>query len=114
VEEDPTPWVRDGWVTVAVEQRVCGVLAALPRPDHRLVENLAVHPRFQRHGVGSRLRALAEARARALGRPEVRLYTNARMIENLRYYAHRGYRVLGQGMHDGYSRVFLSKRVDAR
>jgi hypothetical protein len=37
--------------------------------------------------LGTRLLALAEDRARSLHLPEIRLYTNAAMTENLAYYS---------------------------
>jgi GNAT superfamily N-acetyltransferase len=112
--DDPAVQVGDGQVYVECAESVRGVLVLVPFPGHLLVENLAVRPVFQRHGIGSRLLAFAEARATELGRAEVRLYTNERMTENLRYYSARGYRETGRAVEDGYARVFLSKSVGAR
>ncbi|MCI4339469.1 MAG: GNAT family N-acetyltransferase [Thermoplasmata archaeon] len=109
MQDDPAVRVGAGQVYVECAESVRGVLVLVPFPDHVLVENLAVRPVFQRHGIGSRLLAFAEARATELGRAEVRLYTNDRMTENLRYYSARGYRETGRAVEDGYARVFLSK-----
>lgn len=63
----------------------------IPHPDHLLIENVAVHPDRHGQGLGSRLLAHAENVARALGRAEMRLYTNALMAPNIALYARRGY-----------------------
>jgi GNAT superfamily N-acetyltransferase len=48
-------------------------------------------PAAQGQGIGARLLALTEDRARALGPPDPRLYTNTAMTENLTYYPPHGY-----------------------
>lgn len=106
--------VRDGLVYVERADSVRGLVVLLERTDHLFVENLAVRPEFQGRGIGTRLLDFAESRARALGKNEVRLSTNVRMTENLRYYSARGFRETGRGVEDGYDRVFLTKRLGAR
>ena len=80
--------------------------------DHLLLENVAVDPAQQGAGVGGRLLALAEEQARLMGLPEVRLFTNAAMTENLEYYPRRGYRQTHRAEQDGYQRVFFSKHLN--
>jgi GNAT superfamily N-acetyltransferase len=99
------------WVA-AVDGEVTGFIILLSRPGYLLLENVAVLPAAQGRGVGARLLALAEDRARALGVPEIRLYTNAAMTENLAYYAQHGYTETHQDQQDGFHRVFFRKRVD--
>ncbi len=86
-----------------------GFLVLEPHPDHLLLENVAVNPDQQGAGVGRLLLALAEDQARLMGLPEVRLFTNAAMTENLEYYRRRGYRQTHRSEQDGYLRVFFSK-----
>jgi ribosomal protein S18 acetylase RimI-like enzyme len=88
------------------------VIVLIPQPGHLLVENIAVRPAAQGRGVGSRLLALAEERARELGYHEVRLYTHVMMTENIAYYPRRGYTETHRGGPDGYERVFFTKRLD--
>jgi len=80
--------------------------------DHLLLENVAVDPAQQGAGVGGRLLALVEEQARLMGLPEVRLFTNAAMTENLEYYPRRGYRQTHRAEQDGYQRVFFSKHLN--
>jgi GNAT superfamily N-acetyltransferase len=106
--------VGRGEVWVAVTDGViAGLLVLIPAPDHLLLENIAVLPAAQGTGVGSRLLALAEDQSRALGLREIRLYTNAKMTENLAYYPRHGYVETHRGEGDGFSRVYFAKRLPA-
>jgi N-acetylglutamate synthase-like GNAT family acetyltransferase len=89
---DYTAAVRRGqaWVA-AVDGEVAGFIILFSRPGYLLLENVAVLPAAQGRGIGARLLALAEDRARALHVPEIRLYTNAAMTEDLAYYRRHGY-----------------------
>ena len=99
------------WVA-AVDGEVAGFIILISRPGYLLLENVAVLPAAQGRGIGARLLALAEDRARALGVPEIRLYTNAAMTENLAYYPQHGYTQTQRAQHDGFHRVFFRRRVD--
>lgn len=89
-----------------------GFVVLEPHQDHLLLENVAVDPDHQGTGVGRRLLALAEDQARLMGLPEVRLFTNAAMTENLEYYPRQGYRQTHRSEQDGYRRVFFSKPLN--
>lgn len=92
---------------------IAGLLVLCPEPDHLLLDNIAVHPEAQGQGVGRRLLDLAEQRARAAGYPEIRLYTNEAMTENLAYYPRQGYVETHRGVDDGFRRVYFRKRLPA-
>lgn len=98
------------WVATR-DDTVVGLLVLLPRLDHLLLENVAVLPAEQGRGTGSRLLAFAEEQARQLGLPEIRLYTNEAMTENLAYYPRRGYTETHRARDEGFSRVFFRKTV---
>ena len=104
--------VRGGqaWAAAA-DGEIVGLLVLAVRPDHLLLENVAVRPSAQRCGVGARLLAFAEEQARGLGRDEIRLYTNEAMTENLAYYPRRGYAETHRAEQDGFRRVFFRKRL---
>jgi len=101
---------RATWLA-RVDDELVGVLVLEPHEDHLLLENVAVAPGAQRTGVGDRLMRFAEEQAGALGVPEIRLYTHAAMVENLAYYARRGYRETHRTVENGFHRVFLTKRL---
>jgi GNAT superfamily N-acetyltransferase len=102
--------VRDDEVWVAVlDDTIAGLLVLVRQPDHLLVENVAVLPSAQGRGIGAGLLALAEQQARQYGLPELRLYTNEAMTENLAYYPRHGYAETHRAQQDGFRRVFFAK-----
>lgn len=104
--------VRDHEVWVLEEDGdLRAVLELIPADDHVLVENVAVSPRLQRHGIGKCLMAFAEKEAQARGVPEMRLYTNAAFIENIVLYESIGYRETGREGSGGARRVNMTKRL---
>ncbi len=98
------------WVAEQAGQ-VVAILVLEPADDHLLVDNVAVAPDQQGSGIGVALLHLAEQQARRAGLPEVRLYTNESMTENLAFYARRGYRESHRATDGGFHRVNLCKSV---
>jgi ribosomal protein S18 acetylase RimI-like enzyme len=90
---------------------VAGLVVLIAAPDHLLVENVAVAPPFQGRGLGRRLMSFAEREAARRGLPEVRLYTNVAMVENLRLYPSLGYAEAGRAVEDGFARVYFRKTL---
>ncbi|GAB2872883.1 GNAT family N-acetyltransferase [Actinoallomurus bryophytorum] len=76
-----------------------------------LVENVAVRPDRQGRGLGRRLMAFAEFRARSLGLTALRLYTNAKMTSNIGLYESLGYRETGREAKNGRSVVHMRKKL---
>ena len=79
--------------------------------DHVQVYSIAVAPGTQGRGRGSRLLESADRIAIEHGLPEVRLYTNEAMHENLEYYPKRGFREVDRREEDGFSRVYFVKAL---
>ncbi|MFT4126982.1 MAG: GNAT family N-acetyltransferase [Gordonia sp. (in: high G+C Gram-positive bacteria)] len=105
--------VAEGRVILArAENELGGVLVIEPHTDHLLIENVAVDPSRQGYGVGGELIERAESEARRLRLPELRLYTNAQMTENLGYYPRRGFREIARRTQDGFDRVYFSRALD--
>jgi len=90
-----------------------GLIEMIPRPDHLLIENVAVAPGFQGKGLGRRLLAHAEQVAASLGHAEIRLYTNRAFAENVRLYQRLGYRIDREKAFMGGFTVHMSKPVAA-
>jgi ribosomal protein S18 acetylase RimI-like enzyme len=76
-----------------------------------LVENVAVRPDRQGRGLGRRLMAFAEFRARSLGLPALRLYTNEKMTSNIGLYESLGYRETDRAAIDGRHVVHMRKEL---
>jgi ribosomal protein S18 acetylase RimI-like enzyme len=68
-----------------------GVLILEPRPDDLLIWSVATAPEAQGRGVGNRMLAFAETRARELGRTCIRLYTGQPLTFNIAWYTRHGY-----------------------
>ena len=110
--DDYSAIVADGRALVARRGGVIvGLLILSVHADHVLVENVAVAASDRGAGLGSRLLAIADERARAAGVGEVRLYTHVTMVENLAYYPRRGFVETGRRTDNGFERVFFSRRV---
>ena len=88
---------------------VVGLLVLEPHDDHLLLDVIGVAPGHQGTGLGHRLLDVADQQARSLGLPEVRLYTNVVMTENVAYYPRRGYVETHREQIGPYHRVFFTK-----
>jgi ribosomal protein S18 acetylase RimI-like enzyme len=80
-------WLAEG------EHGLDGALILEARPDDLLIWSVATVPRAQGRGLGRRRLAAAEARAAALGRRVMRLYTGEKMTANIAWYGRHGYAV---------------------
>ncbi len=113
---EPLPMVADyarliaqGRVHVLENGEPDAVIVLVAEPDALLVENVAVRPDRQGRGLGRRLMAFAEFRARSLGLPALRLCTNEKMISNIGLYESLGYRETGRDVVDGARTVHMRK-----
>jgi N-acetylglutamate synthase-like GNAT family acetyltransferase len=61
------------WLLEDADGQCVGVVVLIEKPDHVLLDNVAVDPASQKRGLGRRLLEFAEAEARRLGLGEVRL-----------------------------------------
>ena len=94
------------------EPPIAGLIVLVELEDRLLIDNVAVDPDRQGEGIGRRLLAFAEERARGAGLDRVALYTHERMSENLALYARLAYEEDERRQEDGFARVFMSKRLN--
>jgi ribosomal protein S18 acetylase RimI-like enzyme len=73
------------------------------------IENIAVHPSRQKSGIGRKLMAFAEEKARRQGCDRVTLYTNEKMVENIALYTRLGYVETERRDTGAFRRVFMRK-----
>jgi ribosomal protein S18 acetylase RimI-like enzyme len=111
MEADHAANVAAGKVFVTGEP-VTGLVVVEEFADPLVLDRIAVHPAAHRTGVGRRLLDFVDARARALGLREVRLYTNAMMWENQKIYPKFGYEVVERRVDGPYDRIHYRKRLD--
>ena len=86
-----------------------GVIEVIPQPDHLWIENLAVDPAFQGHGLARLLLAEAETIARSLRKPFLRLLTNEAFAGNVSLYQHFGYAITAREAFRGGFTIHLAK-----
>jgi GNAT superfamily N-acetyltransferase len=89
---------------------LAALIETVDEGDVLLVENVAVSPAEQGHGLGTRLLALADELARSQGKRRLRLYTNKLWAENIRLYLKLGYGIdREEEVRPGLTRVHMSK-----
>jgi ribosomal protein S18 acetylase RimI-like enzyme len=121
MDDDHGAQVRRGLVHVGEDGRrdageedgaeLLGLIVLEELEDRLLIENVAVDPARQGEGIGRRLLEFAEETARHAGIPTVALYTHEKMSENLALYTRLGYEEDERRRENGFSRVFMSKRL---
>jgi ribosomal protein S18 acetylase RimI-like enzyme len=110
--DDYRALIAAGAVSVLeAEDGIAAIIVLLAKPDHLLLDNIAVRPDRQGQGHGRRLIAFAEGEARRLGYREIRLYTHVTMTENIALYTRLGFVETGRGEGAGYERVFMTKSL---
>jgi ribosomal protein S18 acetylase RimI-like enzyme len=95
------------WVLGPVD----GLIVLIPEDGVLLIENVAVRPAAQGRGLGRRLLAVAEDRARSLGLSALRLYTNEKMTSNIAWYERLGYVETGRENISGRYAVHMRKAL---
>jgi ribosomal protein S18 acetylase RimI-like enzyme len=78
-------WLAEG--AIGLE----GVLILKAEPDHLLIWSVATLPQRHGKGLGNRLLAEAETRAREHGLTTLRLYTGGPLTGNIAWYERRGF-----------------------
>lgn len=99
-------------VSVAVAgDVVVGVLVLAVTEEGFLLDDVAVDPSRRGQGIGRMLLERAEAEAARQGYATISLYTHEKMTENRALYSRIGYVEYDRRVEDGYSRVYMRKRL---
>jgi ribosomal protein S18 acetylase RimI-like enzyme len=111
LDADYRELIAERRVHVLENGEIDALIVLQPLDGVLLVENVAVRPDRQGRGLGRRLMAFAEFRARSLRLPALRLYTNEKMISNIGLYESLGYRETGREAVNGLRVVHMSKEL---
>lgn len=90
---------------------IIGALFLKAGEGHVLLVNVAVSLDQQGRGLGRKLIEKAEQEAKAQGFDELRLFTHAKMTENVDLYTRLGWREYDRQEHAGVPRVFMRKTL---
>ncbi len=91
---------------------VAGLLIIYPVDDSLYVDTIGVNPAYQKHGLGRKLLAFAEDKAREAGLDKMTLITNALQVSNQEYYRKVGYvETHRQSLHEGRIGVWMAKSL---
>jgi ribosomal protein S18 acetylase RimI-like enzyme len=105
------PGDREVYVAATSGEGIAGFLILNPTGERMVLENMAVHPDAQGAGLGGRMMDLAEVRAKALGYPEIELYTHRDLTEIRALYLGRGYSEVFSDQDYGSQRIHLKKTL---
>jgi ribosomal protein S18 acetylase RimI-like enzyme len=117
MDKPPGPMLRDyrpsveAGTTWVSGSPITAVLTLYPGDDHLLIENIAVHPSAQGHGLGRALMSFAEQEAARRGLTRLTLVTHEVMTENQAIYARLGYAEVERRSEDGYRRIYMEKHL---
>jgi ribosomal protein S18 acetylase RimI-like enzyme len=93
---------------------LAGLLILEWRPDDLLIWNVSTAPAQQGRGLGNRLLAFAEERAREGGRTVLRLYTGEALTGNIAWYGRQGYVVERIEQMSDRRAVHMKKTIQGR
>ncbi|MBM3523754.1 MAG: GNAT family N-acetyltransferase [Alphaproteobacteria bacterium] len=114
MDPDFATLIAVGDVSVRVAgDTILGFVIWRAKVDHVFIDNVAVDPAAHGHGHGKAMLNFVEAEARRRGLTELRLYTNAKMTENLAMYPRLGWVETDRRIQDGFDRVFFRKSLGA-
>jgi len=115
IGRQPAPMTADYGAEIAAHDAVVleiagelhGYMIGWAEFDAYFIDNIAIDPAQQGAGLGRHLISYAANRARRLGLPSLRLYTNEAMTENLSMYAHIGFVETHRMSEKGFRRVYM-------
>lgn len=105
--------IKKGWLYVSLADNgdIQGYVVCEPLDEAMHLENIAVSENYRGKGVGKKLINFCEEHATTLGYDAVELYTNEKMVDNIKMYAHLGYAETGRRHDSGYNRVYFRKTL---
>ncbi len=109
LDDDYDAAVAAGELWLLHDGDLAGLVQLRTVDEHLLVENVAVEPDRQGEGLGRSLLAFAGDEAVRRRLPELRLYTNVAMTENIALYRRLGWEEYERSADGPYSRVFFRK-----
>ncbi|MCA0458486.1 MAG: GNAT family N-acetyltransferase [Chloroflexi bacterium] len=102
------------YVLESEQGAVAGLLIFWQEDDALYLDTIAVNPAYQKHGLGRRLLAFTEGKAREIGLDKITLVTNEKMVANQDYYKKNGFvETHRHALHEGRVGVWMRKTLAA-
>lgn len=102
--------IHQDQVWVVEENGTLLAVLVLASCDHYFhINNLAVHPAWQRRGLGKALLHHAERQSRRAGYGEIWLHTNETMVGNIRLYTSLGYEEIYRQTYHVTASIYMRK-----
>jgi ribosomal protein S18 acetylase RimI-like enzyme len=119
IGREPAPMSADYVAEIAMRRvvvietagNISGYMIAWPESDAYFIDNIGIDPAHQGEGLGRRLIEHAAAEATRLHLKALRLYTNAKMSENLAMYVHLGFVETHRAIENGFYRVHMRRNL---
>ena len=111
MDDDYDARIAAGELWILEDRELAGTVVLRSGDGHLLVDNLAVASERQGEGLGRALLEFAELEAARRRLPELRLYTNVKMTENIAMYGRLGWHEFQRTTEGPYSRVYFRKPV---
>src|SRR5260221_1750834 len=111
--DDYVRLIGEGAVSVLedADGAIAALIVLLAKPDHLLLDNIAVRPDRQGRGLGRRLIAFAEDTARRLGYAQLQLYKHATMTQYIGLYTRVGFPETGAGREAVCNRAVMIQLI---
>lgn len=111
--DDFNDLIKRRWLYVSLADNgdIQGYVVCEPLAEAMHLENIAVSENYRGQGIGKQLISFCEKHATTLGYDAVELYTNEKMVDNIKMYAHLGYAETGRRHDSGYDRVYFRKTL---
>lgn len=99
------------WACEDRDGNLAGILVMFFFDDYVLLDNAAVFPEWQLHGIASKFQEFGIKKAREHGIRKMRLYTNQKMAHLVQGYKDRGWTEIERKKEAGYDRVYMEKAI---
>ncbi|MBE9066207.1 GNAT family N-acetyltransferase [Leptolyngbya cf. ectocarpi LEGE 11479] len=110
IRRDYRQVIHQDQVWVVEENETLVAVLVLASCDHHFhISNLAVHPTWQRRGLGKGLLHHAEQQSQRAGYSEIWLHTNEIMVGNIRLYTSLGYEEMYRQTYHATASIYMRK-----
>lgn len=94
-----------------IDDKIVGTIEIIINHESINLEKLSVLPYFRGKGIGKKLISYAEFLAKENRIKKIKLFTNERLIDNIRYFKKNGFSETDKKVENGFKRVYFEKNI---